>query len=365
MFKFFSRRGRQAPTKPDIAVTESLQDVQHLFDTLALDSKKYQKFELRNIPEPEKEHQATKELTPPLTEEENAHPSIGGLGNAFVSPKAYLFSAPGDIKSARTEVVEKANQDSRFKWVAKLQSNWSPIESKDALVVGFASYSGGVGKSTLCAALSSSLRVQHYHCLVLGQTQFSPLPFYLGVQDPFDVDTDDTITHHSLTLPNTQGSLNLIIANRTDIDLVSQARSIHSHADLILYDFEASSEISSAFEFLDLLLVPLRPDINGLIIINRIEQAVSKLTSPPERGVYYVLNQYDETKPIHREIRSALKNRIRERLLDIVVPLDDSVQEALASGALPETYRSDAPFVAAIQKLSIWLRDITRLPMRL
>jgi cellulose biosynthesis protein BcsQ len=364
MFKIFSKRGRQASAEQTNKDPGALQDVHHLYDTLALDATSYQKFEPRPLPEPSKALQQSDELTPPLAEEVSSPPSLGETPNQSVPDQSQPYSVTDDVQVWQREVAEKTNQESRYKWVTQLQSDWTRIASKDALVVGFASYSGGVGKSTLCAALSSALHAQHYHCLVLGQTHFSPLPFYLGVQNPLDADTEEATTQYVLAPSQASGSLNLVIANRMELDLVSQARLNQARADLILYDLESSSEIASAFESLDLLLVPVRPDINGLIIINRIEQAVSDLSSPPALGVYYVLNQYDESKPIHREIRSALRKRVGERLLDIVVPFDVSVQEALACGALPETYRSDAPFVDAIHRLGLWLRDVARLPKR-
>lgn len=379
MLNLFSRWGKKTPIPAELKRVDPLEDVQRLYNELNLDASSYQRFDTAPLPETSvisdtPTHAApevpTETMTPPATEEAVPHtdqtpPEQSPSGSDTSAATTEQPPAPGLQPHAAPITTPQAARTADFSLLSHFARNTLHAASVDAPVVGFASFSGGVGKSTLSAALATSLLSRNHRCLVLGQTLFSPLPYYLGwTTQEQDDELPSTVIHINQPIESVGKSLNLFIGETGSAHLVEEARKTIPRADLILYDLEASPNIVDAFKSIDLLIVPIRPDINALIIINRIEQAIANLNHPPKLGVYFVLNQYTEEKNLHQEIRQTLERRLGSRLLDVTIPWDETVQEALANGKSPQAHQSNSPFAQATDTLSRWLEQATSLPLR-
>lgn len=371
MLNLFSRWGKKAPNPAALKRVDPLEDVQRLYNELNLDPSGYHRFDTTPLPEtslapkPEKTEIEAVQTEPETTTAAltTPEPETPEIAPAPVTPPLETPASPAVAAVSPAKPIPDTKPKS-FSLLSHFARNTLRAASIDAPVVGFASFSGGVGKSTLSAALATSLLSRDQRCLVLGQTLFSPLPYYLGWKTQEQDESENTVVHINQPIEAIGQSLNLFISETGSRHLVAEARNTVPKADLILYDLEASPHIIDAFASIDLLIVPLRPDINALIIINRIEQALSQMEATPRLGVFYVLNQFDEGKSLHREIRQTLKTRLGDRLLDVVIPWDDSVQEALANGRSPQAHQPDSPFARAADSLSRWLEQTASLPAR-
>lgn len=379
MLNLFSLWGRKTTKPADLKKQTPLEDVQRLYKEISLDPTGYRRFTPPSLPL-EVVSRAEPDIpgkTGDRPAETSAHESMphavrtAGATDGQTQPETAPTDhekeehlPPTQLASATSETTTQSpDVPTPFSLLSLFAGSTFHAASADAPVVGFASYSGGVGKSTLSAALAMCLLTRNQRCLVLGETRYSPLPYYLGWTRP-EADNADTVIHIRQTTEQSADTLNLFIGGTKSGALVDEARKTIPQADLILFDREASPNIDDELGDLDLVIVPIRPDVNALIIIERIDQALAQLKAPPKLGVFFVLNQYDDRKNLHREIRHTLARRLGKRLLDVVVPWDDSVQLALASGKTPQTLQSNSPFALATKKLCHWLEQITSLPQR-
>lgn len=379
MLNLFSLWGKKATKPSDLKKQTPLEDVQRLYKEISLDPAGYRRFTPPSLPLggiSQAESGMPKKIGDRLAET-SAHESMphavrtASATDDPTRPEAvptdhekekrlqttHLASATSETTTPSTDIPTS------FSLLSLFAGSTFHAASADAPVVGFASYSGGVGKSTLSAALAMCLLMRNQRCLVLGETRYSPLPYYLGWTKQ-ETDDADAVIHIRQTTEQSAAPLNLFIGGTKSGALIDEARRTIPQADLILFDREASPNIADELGELDLVIVPIRPDVNALIIIERIDQALAQLKAPPKLGVFFVLNQYDDRKNLHREIKHTLARRLGRRLLDVVVPWDDSVQLSLASGKTPQTLQSNSPFALATEKLCHWLEQITSLPQR-
>lgn len=248
-----------------------------------------------------------------------------------------------------------------------LLKNWSDRETVKAQetplapIIGFASYTGGVGKSTLAASLGAAFAQMGIRPLIVGQTAYSPLAYYFGGPRTLPSDGGATIQQYSYTVPNASQPIDLMIGNVPTGELVQHAQARLTETSVVLMDMEASPHVEEDLPFFDMVIVPLRPDVNALVTIERIERVIESLDRRPPLGVWYLLNQFDATRDLHVQVHDVLRQRLGNRLLLFVIPLDNSVQEALANGQPPQIYRGYAPFAKAIEDFQVWLSDSTKL----
>jgi len=380
MLNLFSLWGRKAPAAKGFKNVDPLEDVQRLYDQLNLDSKAYHRFEPTPLPaiqirptpaEPVPLDAPPEPVTPVASSASVAPAEIPVKINSEDASTSASTLAPAEptenLRSTALPTPSRSTESrtQRFSLLSLFERDVVHGASADAPVVGFASFSGGVGKSTLSASLAICMLARGQRCMILGQTIFSPLPYYLGGSG-LDLDNEPgPVLHYKQPIPPIGKSLNVFIGEGRIKDIIEEARQVVSRADLILLDLEASPLVTEEFEAIDLLIVPIRPDINALIIIDRIEQSVARMPAPPKMGVFYILNQHDQGNELHTAIKQTLETRLENRLISIAMPLDNSVQQALANGEAPQFYQPDSPFAESLETLSNWLEKITVLPKRI
>lgn len=349
-------RGSKTETPPAAPVSN---DVRKLFSDLGLDGTLYRDF----APLPEAPPGARSEvfIAPrafsPIAAPEGvpkpAHPP------APPSPRAPEAAEARTSEPPPAGVISLPTQTTPSTSFAVLR-DWGERQSQSAAaavspVVGLASFTGGAGKSTLSAALGASLASDGQQVFIVGQTPYSPLAYYFG--GPRSQGAAGSIHHHSYAITGTPNSLDLVIGEAPTGELIRTVRE-RAPRSLVLMDLEASPQVDKELGHCDLILVPLRPDINALVTVERTEQALRASDTPPTLGAWYLLNQFDATRDLHIQVHDVLRQRLGERLLSFVIPLDNAVQEALANGQPPQIYRSVAPFCQGVERLRMWLEPI-------
>gem|GEM_PF-2729648 len=349
----------RSPKRERRADSHRLEDVTDLFQRLGLDPDDYRAF---SAPEP----LARPALEPP--ESRRAEEFLAPLPRARLrGAPAEQPAPPGKPRLRATErpaapqaaTPERSRERPAYRVLSQLASNRAPRPDDGdvhAPVAGLISFTGGVGKSTLTAALGATLAEDGHRCALLGQTPHSPLLYYFGGPEDGGMPASHGVTRHTRMVGSSRRTIDLVIGDAPTEELLARLSARNVAPELALIDMEASPDAAQALEFVDLAVVPLRPDINALLTVDRIEQAWQSLECKPAAGLWYVMNQYDASRDLHRQVREAVSARVGERLLPLVLPLDNGVQQALASGEPPQVHDAQSPFSLTVGKLAAWLK---------
>jgi cellulose synthase operon protein YhjQ len=114
-------------------------------------------------------------------------------------------------------------------------------------------------------------------------------------------------------------------------------------------------------KFAPVVLVPVAPDMNSVISLNAVEQFFKNLTDGEGRAVkvYYLLNQFDASQPLHLDVREVLRQQLGDRLLPFAIRRSPAVSEALAEGMTVMDYAPNSPAAEDFLNLANWLRSVS------
>jgi cellulose synthase operon protein YhjQ len=105
------------------------------------------------------------------------------------------------------------------------------------------------------------------------------------------------------------------------------------------------------------LLVPILPDMSSLACLGLLE-ALDSGSGNVEKA-HYLLNQFDASSPLHRDVRAILQQQLGDRLMPFVVRRSTLVSEALAEGMTVIDYAPGSEVAAGYQDLAGWLRSLS------
>jgi cellulose synthase operon protein YhjQ len=229
------------------------------------------------------------------------------------------------------------------------------------------SLAGGVGKTSLVATLGRALSSLGEKVLLADTTSHGLLPYYFGASElrpgvvrtfsPPSGSTDAPIYLVSYDVDQTAND-----PGKQEVLLDELARS-SSGTYRILLDLNASSgwmlrRISSMYPT---LLVPVAPDMNSVISLEKVESYFQGIIDPEGRTIqpFYVLNQFDAALPLHLDVREVLRRQLGERLLPFVIRRAPAVSEALAEGMTVVDYAPDASVAEDYMNIAGWLRNLS------
>lgn len=109
-----------------------------------------------------------------------------------------------------------------------------------------------------------------------------------------------------------------------------------------------------------IVLVPLVPDVRSVITANSIDSFFHQRENAQgvEAKVYYVLNQFDRSLPLHLEVGKALHAVLGERLLPFALERSPDVSEALADGMTVVDYAPGSALVEDYIGLAEWVQQV-------
>lgn len=236
----------------------------------------------------------------------------------------------------------------------------------NAPVLEVFSLAGGVGKTSLVSTLGRALSARGEHVLLVEATPFASLQYYFGACDcrpgvvrtfrppasrsdaPIRLATVDTEApaQHSAG----QDSL------ATDVERWAQG------ASRVIVDVATGSgaTIRELAKMSPAILVPLVPDVNSVVTAHAIDSFFQRQSSASgsQSTVFYVLNQFDSSLPLHLDVRNVLRERLGERLLPFALERTPAVSEALAEGMTVMDYAPDSQITVDFTQLAKWLEDV-------
>jgi cellulose synthase operon protein YhjQ len=320
--------------------------------------------------------QGTDEMTElPSDPEQGATPvntgTLYSLAQAQVS-RYWDFSASrrqvrGQFRPPVQPQLRQSEQEAAPRWHA-LHSVFAPpepavtsvIEQRPPMVAVF-SMAGGVGKTCLVATLGRALSALGEHLLLVDTTAGGLLPFYFGSRasnngvvrtfSPIGVERDAPMKILNLEAeryPRNGGEHDPLLA-----ELITDG----GGASRILVDLATAGRDVTArlLALRPTVLVPLLPDMSSVASLGSLEAFLGR----DEGAAHYLLNQFDGSSPLHRDVREMLQRRLGDRLLPLLLRRSAAVSEALAEGMTVIDYAPDSATAEDYWNLAGWLRSLS------
>jgi cellulose synthase operon protein YhjQ len=244
-----------------------------------------------------------------------------------------------------------------------------PVRQKETHVpvLAFFSLAGGVGKTSMVATLGRTLSALGEKTLLLDTTAYGLLPFYFGARElrpntirtfaPPSGSTDAPIHMVSLTVEGRTPE-----AGAPDPLIEDVQRNARGTNRVVMDVSTAAAQLARRIMRLSpIVVVPVAPDMNSVISLNAVEQFFKNQTDGEGRPVkvYYLLNQFDPSQPLHLDVREVLRQQLGDRLLPFVIRRSPAVSEALAEGMTVMDYAPNSPAAEDYLNLANWLRNIS------
>lgn len=221
------------------------------------------------------------------------------------------------------------------------------------------SLAGGVGKTSLTAALARALCSLGEKVLLAETTGDGLLPYYFGATEPVGGEMRTLrLPGDSTETPISLGSYpvrNRVGQERLSRDLQQAAGVV----DRALLDSNASPDaIVRGLAGASLqVLVPMLPDMNAVLGLRALERCFAGVCDDGGHVLqpYYVLNQFDAELPLHVDVREVLRTKLGERLLPFAIRRSPEVSEALAEGMTVMDYAPGAEVASDYRRLAEWV----------
>ncbi|HEX8712118.1 MAG TPA: cellulose synthase operon protein YhjQ/BcsQ [Terracidiphilus sp.] len=332
-------------------------------------------FEDRRVLVPPPEPLVAPEAQPEAGRDEASAKAASWMPSDDAGGMAAQSIAPADLSVATAAPHNGGLQQESSRWfvlkgmtggASKQQESPEATPTTNVPVLEVFSLAGGVGKTSLVATLGRALSSLGERVLLVEATSFGSLPYFFGTCDcrpgilrtfrPPAASSDTpirlaTIDAESLTVETAvRGSLAAEIqgwargASRVIVDVAT--RSVATARGL--------SHMSPV------VLVPLVPDVNSVLAADSIDAFFQRDAAAPgsPTDVYYVLNQFDDSLPLHQEVRKVLHDRLGDRLLPFTLQRTPAVSEALAEGMTIMDYAPDSPLADDFAGLAKWLGEV-------
>ena len=319
--------------------------------------------------------------TQPAKVEENAVEQNASL-TSMEKPEGEMWKSVNNTDSSATE-SPASNVDSTRAAHGQEASRWFVLQGMlggavdpektadhahagEVPVLEVFSLAGGVGKTSLVATLGRALSARGERVLLVEATFLGSLQYFFGATDcrpgavrtfrPPASSSDApiqlaTVDPDALLVESTvQGSL------ATDVQRWAQG------ASRVIVDVAtgATAIARGLMQKSTVILVPLIPDVHAVVNASSIN-AFFQHTSEAQGGrseVFYLLNQFDPSLPLHLDLREVLREKLGDRLLPFTLARTPAIGEALAEGMTIMDYAPDSPATEDFLGLAKWLDDV-------
>ena len=245
---------------------------------------------------------------------------------------------------------------------AQDSSSLPAFEQRPPIVVVY-SLAGGVGKTCLAATLGRVLSALGEHTLLAETAACGILPFYFGSRElrpgvvrtffppgAFGEDCDAPVQMLNLqgdSSPGESGQQDPLLG-----ELLRDGRG----ANRIVVDVATANHswMSRLLSLRPTLLAPILPDMSSVACL----EALDAGSANGEKALY-LLNQFDASSPLHRDVRAILQQQLGDRLLPFVLRRSSLVSEALAEGMTVIDYAPGSAVAADYHDLAGWLRSLS------
>ena len=285
--------------------------------------------------------------------------------------------APAPPQSSVADTLQQSRERVAARWYAlkgvfeqpgQERSELAPVRQKETRtpVLAIFSLAGGVGKTSLVATLGRSLSSLGEKVLLTDTTSHGLLPFYFGASElrqgtvrTFSPPSGSTDAPIYLVSYDVEQKSNDEAAQEALVEeITASSRGTHR----VLLDLSVSSGwiVRRMARLSPTILVPVSPDMNSVISLQAVEKFFDGVVDSEGRPLklFYLLNQFDASLPLHLDIREVLRRQLGERLLPFVIRRAPAVGEALAEGMTIVDYSPEAPVAEDYLNAATWLRTV-------
>lgn len=227
------------------------------------------------------------------------------------------------------------------------------------------SLAGGVGKTSLVATLGRALSARGERVLLVEATPLASLQYFFGACDsrpgvvrtfrPPAVSSDAPIRLASFD-PEA-----LVVESAVQGSMATDIQKWAQGVSRVIVDVAtgSTSTVRGLSRMSPVVLVPLIPDVQAIVTAKSIDAFFQRngAATGTNSEVYYLLNQFDPSLPLHLDVRKVLRERLGERMLPFTLPRTPAVSEALAEGMTIVDYAPDSPATEEFASLAKWLED--------
>ena len=297
---------------------------------------------------------------------ERARPDWLGPQTAAIA--GYSPQAPADtLQGVRDRLASRwFGLNGAFEDVAApepLPEPASRLASATPLLAVF-SLAGGVGKTSLVATLARTLSSRGERVLLVETTPFGLLPCFFGARDrrpgvlrtfaPPEGETGMPVQMVALNADALAPELG------GDDPLAAEIVRCAQTTGRVIVDIATASAAVArrVLRLAPTILVPVVPDMNSVVNTGFIDCLFHRKSDAPANSseVYYVLNQFDPSLPLHLDVREVLRERLGDRLLPFALRHTPAISEALAQGMTVLDYAPASQTAEEFNSLAAWVK---------
>jgi cellulose synthase operon protein YhjQ len=293
-------------------------------------------------------------------ENEAKEPFIAALPDVTEQAAASV-AAPATATTLRSLLTEAARKREAL---AQVRNETSALQasldteklSTAAHVIAIVSPKGGVGKTTIAAALAATLKPAGQTIAIDLDPQNS-LQYHLGMSPDTAVKAEASQAEASWDKLLREGEHG-IRALPYGVIAEAGARALEKHIaqdkqwlarnlasmnlkadDVVIIDTPAgqTSYLQQVLDVADQVVVVVMPDAGSFIALNHIDQMLEGRSD-----CSYIVNQFDASRTFCQDMREVLTRRFGTKLIG-VVSLDHAISEGLAYGVNPLTESGQSP----------------------
>jgi len=302
------------------------------------------------------------------------------LGAVFVTPEVAVQKDPAASPAAPVTAVPKSSLRSLLTEVAlarqagKHASNEENLHNAEeatatlAHVIAVVSLKGGVGKTTISAALTGALALQG-PAFAIDMDPQNALRHHLGAVSDEDgevtgLNGDDWRAFLCDGLAGTQmlpyGSLpdkeRRVFERRIENDNEWLNRHLVAmklqQSDVVILDTPPGPTpyMEQALAVADQVVVVITPDAGSFLTLDQLDRQLESV-----EHCSFIVNQFDASRTFCVDMLEVLKRRLGDKLIG-VIPFDHAISEGLAFGTMPLLTDGESHARQAILKIADVLR---------
>lgn len=300
----------------------------------------------------------------------------GGSYRDFSSNKPQ-FEAPGRLPASQVS-VEAANNNvpgvpgragtypdqrtlSLDRLLAGIQSRKSQPANAATKIAVF-SLAGGVGKTTLATALGRLLSGRmHQVVLANCDSNFGLQHLRGSYSQTVGAFTFVHAPEHTAAFPMALIEAGEYATADERESALKMIRDSSLQADTMLLDLPAnrSAHTLECLRTADHILIPLSPDMHSAVTLGWLEELMKReRATGAGRSVHYIINRYDGTRSVHRDMRDRLQSTLGKSLLPFAIREEQQVQDAMRSGLTVIDYAPQSGVVVDLKALGKWVEQL-------
>ncbi|HCT59274.1 MULTISPECIES: cellulose biosynthesis protein BcsQ [Acidobacterium] len=241
----------------------------------------------------------------------------------------------------------------------------SSVQRLQVPVLAIFSVAGGVGKTSLTANLGRALS-SYGECPLLAETSIhGVLPFYFGARTPrpgvLRTFASNSAQEAPVQMLSLDGDRHIAEGDQSNW-LYEDLRQSSREAKRIVIDVSGGmlGAIRQVLRLNPVVVVPVLPDVSSVAALQAVDDLFRNQPDGSGKRIEprFLLNQFDASLPLHRDVRDMLLQKYGERLLPFVIHRSPAVSEALAEGLTVLDYAPASEVASDILHFAGWVRSL-------